>query len=51
MSSRQVRDKTGDEVPDWIADEKRRAERSRKAQAELEPEAKEEGGGIVYHVW
>jgi hypothetical protein len=40
MSSRQVRDKTGDEVPDWIADEKRRAERIRKAQAELEPEAK-----------
>src|SRR5450432_52459 len=34
------RDKTGDEMPDWIADKKRRAERIREAKAELEAEAK-----------
>jgi transposase len=34
------RDKTGDEMPDWVADKKRRAERIRKAKAELEAEAK-----------
>jgi transposase len=33
-------DKTGAEMPDWIADKKRRAERIRKAKAELEAEAK-----------
>jgi len=33
-------DKTGDEMPDWIADKKRRAERIRQAKAELEAEAK-----------
>jgi transposase len=34
------RDKTGDEMPEWVADKKRRAERIRKAKAELEEEAK-----------
>jgi len=34
------RDKTGDEMPDWIADKKRRAEKICKAKAELEAEAK-----------
>ena len=34
------RDKTGDEMPDWVADKKLRAERIRKAKAELEAEAK-----------
>jgi transposase len=33
-------DKTGEEMPDWIADKKRRAERIRKAKAELEAEAR-----------
>jgi hypothetical protein len=33
-------DKTGEEMPDWIADKKRRAERIREAKAELEAEAK-----------
>ena len=33
-------DKTGEEMPDWIADKKRRAERIRQAKAELEAEAK-----------
>jgi transposase len=33
-------DKSGDEMPDWVADKKRRAERIRKAKAELEAEAK-----------
>src|SRR3979490_2948270 len=33
-------DKSGEEVPDWVADKKRRAERIRKAKAELEAEAK-----------
>src|ERR1700720_265219 len=33
-------DKTGAEMPDWIADKKRRAERIRQAKAELEAEAK-----------
>jgi len=33
-------DKSGEEMPDWIADKKRRAERIRKAKAELEAEAK-----------
>jgi transposase len=34
------RDKTGDEMPDWVADKKRRAEKIRAAKAELETEAK-----------
>jgi len=34
------RDKSGDEMPDWVADKKLRAERIRKAKAELEAEAK-----------
>jgi Transposase DDE domain len=34
------RDKTGEEMPAWVADKKRRAERIRKAKAELEAEAK-----------
>jgi len=34
------RDKTGDEMPDWVADKQRRAERIRQAKAELEAEAK-----------
>jgi transposase len=34
------RDKTGDEMPDWVADKKLRAERIRTAKAELEAEAK-----------
>jgi hypothetical protein len=34
------RDKTGGEMPDWVADEKRRAERIGEAKAELEAEAK-----------
>ena len=33
-------DKTGDEMPEWVADKKRRAEKIRKAKAELEAEAK-----------
>jgi transposase len=33
-------DKTGTEMPDWVADKKRRAERIRQAKAELEAEAK-----------
>jgi transposase len=33
-------DKSGDEMPAWVADKKRRAERIRKAKAELEAEAK-----------
>jgi transposase len=33
-------DKTGEEMPDWVADKKRRAERIRQAKAELEAEAK-----------
>ena len=33
-------DKTGDEMPKWIADKKQRAERIRQAKAELEAEAK-----------
>jgi len=32
-------DKSGDEVPDWIADKKKRAEKIRAAKAELEAEA------------
>jgi transposase len=32
--------KTGEEMPDWVADKKRRAERIRAAKAELEAEAK-----------
>jgi hypothetical protein len=39
------RDKTGDEMPDWIADKKRRAERIRQAKAELEAEAS--GGSVA----
>jgi len=34
------RDKTGEEMPGWVADKKLRAERIRKAKAELEAEAK-----------
>jgi transposase len=34
------RDKTGEEMPDWVADKKRRAARIRQAKAELEAEAK-----------
>jgi transposase len=34
------RDKTGEEMPGWVADKKQRAERIRKAKAELEAEAK-----------
>src|SRR5271166_5248983 len=34
------RDKSGEEMPDWIADKKRRAEKIRAAKAELEAEAK-----------
>jgi transposase len=33
-------DQTGEEMPDWIADKQRRAERIRQAKAELEAEAK-----------
>src|SRR5438552_4127538 len=33
-------DKTGEEMPDWVTDKKRRAERIRQAKAELETEAK-----------
>jgi transposase len=33
-------DKSGEEMPDWVADEKRRAARIRQAKAELEGEAK-----------
>jgi transposase len=33
-------DKTGEEMPDWVADKKQRAERIRQAKAELEAEAK-----------
>jgi hypothetical protein len=33
-------EKSGEEMPDWIADKKRRAERIRTAKAELEAEAK-----------
>jgi len=34
------RDKTGEEMPEWVADKKRRAERIRTAKADLEAEAK-----------
>jgi len=34
------RDKTGEEMPKWVADKKRRAERIREAKAELEVQAK-----------
>src|SRR5246127_2856866 len=34
------RDKTGEEMPEWVADKKRRAETIREAKAELEEEAK-----------
>src|SRR3954469_6513705 len=34
------RDKTGEEMPAWVADKKRRAERIRQAKTELEAEAK-----------
>jgi hypothetical protein len=33
-------DNTGEEMPAWVADKKRRAERIRQAKAELEAEAK-----------
>jgi hypothetical protein len=33
-------DKRGDEMPDWVADKQRRAEKIRQAKAELEAEAK-----------
>ncbi len=35
------RDKSGEEMPDWVADKKKRAEKIRAAQAELEAEARE----------
>ncbi len=34
------RDKSGEEMPDWVADKKRRAEKIRAAKAELEAEAR-----------
>jgi hypothetical protein len=34
------RDKTGEELPDWVADKQRRAEKIRQAKAELEAEGK-----------
>jgi transposase len=34
------RDQTGEKMPDWVADKKRRAEKIRNAKAELEAEAK-----------
>jgi hypothetical protein len=34
------RDKTGEEMPDWVADKQRRIEKIRQAKAELEEEAK-----------
>ena len=34
------RDKSGEELPDWVADKKKRAEKIRAAKAELEAEAK-----------
>jgi Transposase DDE domain len=34
------RDKSGDELPDWVVDKQRRAEKIRQAKAELEAEAK-----------
>jgi transposase len=34
------RDKTGEEMPDWVADKQRRAEKIRQAKADLEAEAK-----------
>ena len=34
------RDKSGEEMPDWVADKKRRAEKIREAKAELEAEAR-----------
>jgi len=34
------RDKTGEEMPDWVADKQRRIEKIRQAKAELEAEAK-----------
>ena len=34
------RDKTGEEMPDWVADKKKRAAKIRQAKAELEAEAK-----------
>jgi len=33
-------DKSGEEMPDWVTDEKRRAEKIRAAKAELEAEAR-----------
>src|SRR6516165_4607478 len=38
-------DKRGDEMPDWVADKQRRAEKIRQAKAELEAEAKREAEG------
>ena len=34
------RDKSGEEMPDWVADKKKRAEKIRAAQGELKAEAK-----------
>ena len=34
------RDKSGEEMPDWVADKQRRIEKIRAAKAELEAEAK-----------
>ena len=36
-------DKTGEEMPDWVADKQRRADKIRQAKAELEAEAKAAG--------
>ncbi|MGZ3198179.1 MAG: IS1182 family transposase, partial [Croceibacterium sp.] len=41
------RDKTGEEMPDWVADKKRRAETIRAAKAALEAEAKAAAGAKV----
>src|SRR6202044_2094269 len=35
-----VRDKSGEEMPDWVADKKKRAEKIRAAKAELEADAR-----------
>jgi transposase len=39
------RDKSGEEMPNWVADKKKRAEKIRAAKAELEAEAKAARGG------
>jgi hypothetical protein len=42
------RDKTGEEMPDWVADKQRRAEKIRQAKAELEARL---GAGPKHHRW